>query len=956
MRAFSTLLTVALATVLVPIAQAAETGDIRGLIEDASEVAIPGVEVVISGPGIAGERRTETSATGVFNLPALPPGQYELIAYWQGTPMAQAAVTVSYNRTTRVPIVIDLSAVDTVIQIVDIAPAIDMASSALSMTIDETTMQNMPVGRNFSDVVKTLPGVSGRVDTQSGGAGGSNPSVRGEGQYGNNYAIDGISVRDPATNTVGNDVNFDAIQEIQVYTDGAPAEFGQFTGMMVNVVSKDGGDEHHGSVAAFYSQHAWFDREYNILDVDSGTEVPTTKRRFRSPSLAMTAGGPIIKEKLWYFTAWTLNYNWAIPEGFDESAAQSVSGGQGMGKLTWFATPDITVRYNFTASPSWRSNSNNNPLTQPEAQQDRRDLAMTHMVRMNYTPNENTAIEVFGGLTRNTINVVPVSGDLVAAPYTDSSGALRGNAINYDYNTRQRIGGGVRLTQFLEGLGQHKFKVGADFWALSFNREIVNTGETTINWIDGDGVDTGVPTLVGTRYSADPDNGYDCTAADGSDCGFREHWVNVGPLGNNIRTYSFFAQDDWTIANQLSINVGARVDIEDGFNDSGERPAAQSIEEYLLPPEERTLSTLSPRVMPAPRLGVSWDVLGKGPTKVFGNYGRYYDIAGGDFWEWSNARNSAGFVRMRRDPTTGEFVHSNTQDPSASPLIYAADLQPAHMDKIILGVEQALWDNVVVSLRGILSQTTNIPEDVDVNLDDWYIANTPLKERNYRGIELAIQRQHTDNWGFYGSWTMSESWGHTPGQFELASNATSGSNGNNVGVYLDDIGEQGDREFFYNNDYGWLLEGLKGLGRYSVSDPTYNDDAGFFGYLPYQSFHAVKLNGSYTLPFGSTLGLIYEFDSGHAWQKRTLVPFYGYDSFNEGRGTRFMPATHYIDLRIAHMLTFGEHQSLEASLDVFNVPGAQTPITYFENDTTGFGSTLFRQSPRGIRAGVKYRW
>ncbi|MEZ4238256.1 MAG: Plug domain-containing protein [Myxococcota bacterium] len=101
----------------------------------------------------------------------------------------------------------------------------------------EDTIQNLPVGRSFASVVNTIPGVSGRVDTQNGGSGGS-PSVRGEGGYGNNYMIDGVSTRDPATKTSGAGVNFDAIEEIQVYTDGAPAEYGQFTGMMVNVVTR----------------------------------------------------------------------------------------------------------------------------------------------------------------------------------------------------------------------------------------------------------------------------------------------------------------------------------------------------------------------------------------------------------------------------------------------------------------------------------------------------------------------------------------------------------------------------------------------------------------------------------------------------------------------------------------------------------------------------------------------
>lgn len=953
MRGFTPMLAAALAMSVPAISVAAETGDILGTVTDTDGMALPGATVMIQGPNVPTAISAVADDDGRFRIAALPPGSYELVVMWKDAIVAQADVSVSLNAVTRVPVEVDLKTADTTIDVFGVRPSLDTTSSALSTSLSAETIQNLPVGRTFTDVVNTLPGVYGRVDTQNGGGGGANPSVRGEGQYGNNYTIDGISVRDPATNTVAQSVNFDAIEEVQVYTDGAPAEFGQFTGMAVNVATKDGGNEHHGSAALFYSQHAWFNSTYPILDTATGDEIETTKRKYRTPTFALTAGGPIIKDKLWYFTAWDGAYDWRIPEGGE--VPLEAMGGQGMGKLTYFLNDAISLRYNFTAAPDSFNNFDNDPLTSPEAQTDRRDMATSHMLKVNISPNEDTHIEVYGGLTRNTIRVVPISDDRETPARTDFSGGLFDNARNFDFNTRTRLGGGLRYTQYANLAGDHKFKVGADVWSLAFNRELIHTGETDIDWIDSNGDATGTMTTVGTRYSADPDAGYDCTQSDGSDCAFREHWVNVGPLGNTVKTYSAFLQDDWTIADQLTLNIGGRIDIEDGRNDEGNRPSTQAVEDFTIPFDDRETGELPPRVMPALRTGASWDVLGQGHTKLFAHYGRYYDIAGGDFWEWSNARSSAGFVRYTRD-TNGDWVWSNTQDPEGHPLIYAEDVKPAHMDKIIGGVEHVFGEDVVISLRGILSQTTNIPEDIDVNLDDWYIMNSPLKERGYRGLEVAFQRRHDGKWGFYGSYTLSESFGNTPGQFELASGATSGSNGNNVGVYLDDIGEKEDRAFFYDNDFGWLLEGLKGLGHYSVTDENYNDDGGFYGYLPYHSFHALKLNGSYSLPFGTTLGLVYEFDSGHAWQKRTLVPFYGYDSMKEGRGTRRMPASHYIDVRVAHMIDFDEHKSLELSLDIFNMPGAQAPITYFENDTVGFGKTMFRQTPRGIRAGVKMRY
>jgi hypothetical protein len=265
-------------------------------------------------------------------------------------------------------------------------------------------------------------------------------------------------------------------------------------------------------------------------------------------------------------------------------------------------------------------------------------------------------------------------------------------------------------------------------------------------------------------------------------------------------------------------------------------------------------------------------------------------------------------------------------------------------------VEREIIPNLAIGLRGILSATRDLPEDIDIDLDTWVIANSDVKRRDYKGLELTVEKQYDDRWQALFSYTLSESRGHMPGQFELASGGNTGSNGNEVGVYLDDIDDPAYRDMYYQAGYGWLVDGLAGLG-------TTWDDAGYYGLLPYHSTHQVKLNGSYTFPFGTTLGAVYEFDSGHAWQKRGYVYLYGdYFSFPEGRGTRFMPPVHYVDVRVAHAIDLRRGRSLEATLDVFNLPGLQTPVTYYENDNASFGKVLYRQSPRAIRAGVKFTY
>ena len=976
----------------VQVAEARETGAIQGVVEDEDGLPVPNATVTLGGTELAGERTTTTRGDGSYRFDDIAPGRYELSVTLNEALLARAEVRVALQTTTSARITANMGGVSEEINVV-FKPVVDTTQTSFSTSLGEESIQNLPVGRSYQAVVQTVPGVSGRINTSSGGAGNGNPSVRGEGQYGNNYTLDGVSTRDPATKGVGLGLNFDAIEEVQVYTDGAPAEFGQFTGMAVNVVTKDGGDEHHGSAAVFYSQHAFLQPEYDIFDIATETDVATTKARFRTPVFNGTAGGPIIPEKLWYFTALDLNNSWNVPEGLEPEQAVTTNSGRFLGKLTWFPSEVATLRYVFIGNYSNTARFDASQFVLPEATSDRRSWTISNVLTANIDPTPNDKFEIRGGYTNNNIDVVPTSGDQTTPSRLTDAGVLAGNATNFDYNDRNRFGGGLVYQRLLQGIaGDHKIRAGAEYWVLLETRDIQNTGQEQIPWIDSNGEEFPDDLRdVGTRYAGDA--GFPCDAADFSDCATRTHWTNVGPLGNKVNTYYLFVQDDWQPSQNLTFNLGVRLDIEDGRNDENNRPQTQFVEEFDLPYEERSVSCsdqdplfptittpttgygepgtprtpctfdgeLGPLFMPAPRLGVSWDPFGDSKTKITGHYGQYYDIAGNNLWSWANAQSPNGFVRFVRQTEGGDFIWSNTQDPVGHPLIYDENMLPGRLDKINVGIEREVLPDLALGVRGIISRTTNLPEDVDTNLDDWYIMNLPLKVRNYRALEFTFNKTFDEQWQIFGAYTLQEAWGHLPGQFELPPGASSGSDGNNVGVYMDDIGNRQTRAEFYDLGFGWFLEGLKGLGRYDPDNPLFSDDAGYFGYLPYHAFHMIKLNGSYTAPFGTKFGMVYEFSSGNAWQKRGSVGFYGAGySFPQGRGSRFMPAVHYVDVRVAHQIGLGsEDRSLEATLDVFNLPGFAQSITYFENDgpgVNGFGSTLYRQAPRSIRLGLKFRY
>ncbi len=943
------------------VAEAREYGAIQGRVTDDAGLPLPNAEVILYGTELAGERKAVTREDGAFRFELVPPGDYEMAVQFNGARVARAEVRVALQTTTNVELPANLGAIAEEVEVIGFKPVVDTRSSSFSTSLGEDQIQDLPVGRSYQDVVNTVPGVTGRIDTSEGGPGDGNPSVRGEGQYGNNFFIDGVSTRDPATKTFGQNVNFDAIQSIQVYTDGAPAEFSQFTGMAVNVVTKDGGDEHHGSAAVFYTQHAWFEDTYPIFEpgTDPPVEVETLKQKFRRPVLAATAGGPIALEKLWYFASLDLAYDWTVPEGvdLDESpeAALEALGGAFLGKVTWFPNSVWTVKYTFNGDYTSTANFDASAFVAPEATVDRIDWSQAHLLTGTFAPDDKNTLEIRAGYTNVNLDSIPSSDDELTPSRLDDLGVLHDNATDFDYNDRNRLGGTLIYTRFLENaLGDHEIRGGGEYYFLQSQRELVHTGRTTIQWIDTGGApDPAQPAVdVGTEYQGGP--GFPCVAADYSDCFIKEHWTNVGELGNNTHTFGAFAQDTWQPERWFTINAGVRFDMEQGLNDVGEKPITQHPDEFALPEDQREVGEFGPTMMWAPRIGLSIDPFDDGKTKVTGHYGWYYDLAGGNFWDWANESSANGFVRYINDGS-GNFVWSNTQDPVGFPLIYAEDAKPAHQEKFNVGIEREIVKDFALGVRGILSTTKNIPEDVDVDLFNFYIMNSPIKERRYRALEFTWNKQFDETWQLYGAYTLQESYGHTPGQFELAPGADSGSDGNSVGVYLDDIGERSEREAYYEAGH-IFIEGFKGLGRYSITEEDFYDEAGWYGYLPYHSFHAIKINGSYTAPFGTTFGLVYEFDSGRAWQKRTFVPFYGYDAFGQGRGSRTMPMVHYVDVRFAHMLEFTDNQNLELTLDIFNLPGFAAATTYFENDAPGFGLTLYRQAPRAIRIGLKYRY
>ena len=996
-------------------AQAGETGAVRGQVLDGDGLAIPNAEVVLTGVNIAGERTVTTDDNGEFRMLGLPPGPKEVLVKKEGFAPTKYSVTIRLDETAFVPVTLKSAVGEgNVLVIEETLPVVDTTRSAVSQQMTTDLLTNVPVGRSYQSAVNMVAGVYGRVDTQNGGPGNGNPSVRGEGSYGNNYMVDGISTRDPATKTFGSNVNFDAIQEIQVYTDGYPAEFSNATGMLVNVVTKDGGNEHFGSAGYYLDIPACYNFSgenpeinegnaaeyedarcyYDIYDVSQGLTLPTRKRSSLEQELSVTAGGPILKDKLWYFATLSLAHDNILYEALPPDAPYVSNAAQFLGKVTYFITPDMSVQYQYSTNPQRYENWETSGLYAPEAQGQRVSGSTMHLLSFRARPSEMNELEVKLSYWNLSLDQVPSSADgcdldsltdtgdyaktwddscdaaMGTPAVRDENGYYTGNYDSFDFNDRVRLGGSIKYTQLVEDVfGDHKFKGGFEYWRLKVTRQLVYTGTDAADDLSGESWYHSDPIegVYGSGYLFTSSEEYPCTEATGyTDCyGIRQSG-DVDPISSYANTMGIFLQDDWSI-DPLTLNIGFRLDREDLFQND----KTEIVDQW----------------MPAPRFGAAWDVTHDSRTLVSLNAGRYYDLSGNDFVQWANTKSSNAYVEYRNNGAGG-YDEVWFQDPAGNPLVYCTEqsiaqqvelenideataediwknfcnettLKPYHMDKVVLGIKREIVPLFAVGLKGIMSHTTDFPEDVDYDLNTWVVTDpyytnedgdtVSWKVRDYRALELTAERKYDGVWQLLASYTLSEATGHMPGQFEISSGGSTGSDGNEVGVYLDDVNDEATREAYLEAGYGWLLNGLAGLGRYG--------DDSYYGYLPYHSFHQAKIAGSYTLPSKTTLGLVYEFDSGHAWQKRGYVDLYGdYFAFPEGRGTRFMPPVHYVNARVAQKFQIGTDNDLEVGLDIFNVLDLETPVTYYENEGDNLGAVLYRQSPMAFRLGLNYTY
>src|SRR2546427_8366941 len=273
---------------------------ISGTIKDQTGAVLPGVDVVVKNVDTGLTRSIVTDANGYFTVPGLPPGTYETRATLQGFGIAVERVTLAVGEEAGLNLTLRVSATEENVTVVGASPLVDTRSAAMSAVVTEKTISELPLnGRNYIDLALLQPGVSNfsEKDSTSSSNRGTKLNINSMSFRSNSYLLDGANMRGYAgTATVSaaeTTLGVETIQEFRVVTNAYSADYGRAMGGVISLVTKSGTNALHGSGFEFFRDNSMDARNF----FDRGSDPPP----FRRNQFGMSAGGPIQKNRLFFF-------------------------------------------------------------------------------------------------------------------------------------------------------------------------------------------------------------------------------------------------------------------------------------------------------------------------------------------------------------------------------------------------------------------------------------------------------------------------------------------------------------------------------------------------------------------------------------------------------------------------------------------------------------------------------
>jgi carboxypeptidase family protein/TonB-dependent receptor-like protein len=966
-------LAAALAILLLALPATAQElrGTIEGIIKDASGAVLPGVTVEAK-TGNGAVLSTTSDTSGVYRFPSVAPGTYTVSATLSSfSSRSIPDVSVGLGQSKKVDFTLSPAGVQETVQVTAESPLVDVKSNARQTNIRAEQVELLPHGRDFTTLVTQAPGAN--QEAKLGGL-----SIDGASAGENRYIIDGIETTNLRSGLSGKNLIADFVDEVQVKSSGYTAEYGGATGGVINVITKSGANSWHGSGLFYFQGDALSGGQVpapGSTDATLSTGRPTLRLKLTDARQAeyvtypkddqtrvepgFSIGGPIATNKAWFYGAYqpalttTTRIVDAGTSGNPAANAQNVKQkeqvqyitanqtaqfGQGLRTRVAFnnswskrdgilptlaGTDPVGTNYSKTSVfPNWSLSGNADWVITPK---------LFFGARGGYYNSDQHDTNVvtdprytFGNTTN--IGLAGVPAEFQRAAGFSSFPATAFNGVTREQQTRAYVQ--ADGTVYANAGGEHQIKFGVQVDRVGNN---VLSGEqanlVTVNW------DTSLPSA--TFPAGNPlqrgQFGYYEVRSNGVDP--RKGFITEGNIHTN--NIGLFIQDSWTVRNRLTINAGIRT----------ERERVPTYTTGADIPEFGIEFGFKDKF--APRIGAAYDLKGDGRTKLFGNWGVFYDIFklelprgsfGGDKWlsyyyaldtpNWTNLVASTACPpacpgTLIRGPV--DFRHPSFGSDSIDP-----DLKPMRLQEASAGVEHQLNDVMAVSVRYVHKQVDRAIEDtgsLDAQGNEIYvIANPgegltalaftnpevalPKAKRDYDSVEFRYEKRLQNNWMFVGSYTWSRLFGNYSG---LSQSDENGRTSPNVGRLF---------------DYPAMMFDEHG-------QPVY-------GPLASDRPNQFKAQFIYQFGFGTSLGLNEFVSSGLPVSREIgIFPGSNYPLQYLGRGSDGRtPVYSQTDLYVQHGIRLAGSRELQLNFTVTNLFNQDTAVSKYSTQQRTTSLTL----------------
>jgi hypothetical protein len=665
------------------------TGDMVGIVRDASGAVLPGVTVTVTGPNIAGGQSTVTTATGSYRIANLPPGVYSISYELAGfRTITLQGLRVSLGGTLEQNIGLEIAQLAESVNVVAESPVVDTTSSEVGARFDQDWVANTPSRRfGFYDLLAQAPGA---VKGGDGGTGERRTQSFGSSFDENAFQLDGVNVTDNYFSEGFSEPNPDAIDEVEVLSLGAPAEYGNLMGAVYNIVTKQGTNQFHGDASYFFqsdglsSQNTQDIKFPNGKFADACADDPNARCPWtRGDYFEVTGqlGGPIVKDRLWFFGSFghqvdqytRVGVNSKLPgSGVDTKKDRLLFKG------TWQMSPAQRLVANFhrDKSPSDTGYSFNET---PSTAWTRTQTAPTPGVAYTATLSNRTLLDVrysgfYGGVTGYpSIDGAPLSEPRI---FDGTNGTISGgNYYWYRYDA-SRTTATAKLSHHADRFlgAEHDFKFG-----VQYNQAGVS------------GV-YGYNDFIYTYLSGGQLYGY----------------------GNVRQTFSYAATarnfggfvDDQIRLGRATLNMGVRIDHSNAFAPPQDELATC----------DRDGCTPTGKTFPranfftwdsvSPRFGLNVKLSADGKNVFKTHWGRYHpQITTGEFANIIGP-NVKPYFQGSYNAANGKIedlvLSSSSENLSVSP-----NYGPAHTDQFIMGYERELNSKMALQVNYVNKRGRN---------------------------------------------------------------------------------------------------------------------------------------------------------------------------------------------------------------------------------------------------------